>query len=193
MYKRIVANIYVGIEGISILIFIFSLLALGAIIVLWLYLGNYITLSLLLRALSIYMILLVGYVLSTLYIKKALLKWVFIALLMVANIFYVRFFYVADLCILLVPEDFTGNISITMKVDSSKNEIRPLNGVVTFELLNNPRIQTRSNFDVKFTSITIAKGSKDTLVPQRGFQFINGRSIVSKGTHIITGSIIKRK
>ncbi|GEM_PF-5222549 len=170
---------------------VFSLLTLGAIIVLWLYLGNYITLSLLLRALGIYMILLVGYVLSTLYIKKALLEWVFLALLMVTNIFYVRFFYVADLCILLVPEDFTGNISIIMNVDSSKNEIRPLNGVVTFELLNNPSIQTRSNFDVKFTSITIAKGSKDTLVPQRGFQFINGRSIVSKGTHIITGSIIK--
>ena len=96
-------------------------------------------------------------------LNKAVIRSIFIIILIATNVFYLRYTFNIDLSILVVPRDFKGRVQIVTGDAASTKIIRPFNGVVLLNIDASGKINTASALNIKFNRLIIAEKSGDKL------------------------------
>ncbi|ETZ24493.1 hypothetical protein [Pedobacter sp. V48] len=144
---------------------VYILLLVGILTGLYLYVAKFIKGELLMRVLIVYLVVYVIYLLSVrmTILNKAVIRSIFIIILIATNVFYLRYTFNIDLSILVVPKDFKGRVQIVTGDAASIKIIRPFNGVVLLNIDASGKINTASALNIKFNRLIIAEKSGDKL------------------------------
>lgn len=87
-------------------------------------------------------------------------------LITLLNWAYIQFIYRADLFIIVVPQNYTGKISIKMNDPHSLKRINPIDKKVFFEVDPKGRLDICSNYKVPFNSIIVASMVNGQIRPE---------------------------
>jgi hypothetical protein len=73
------------------------------------------------------------------------------------NYGYAQFFYEINVTLLIVPENYKGNISVLLGSLSNNNSIRPLNKTLTIRINKNGTFQTSSKYKIALNTVIVAE------------------------------------
>nr|WP_121273839.1 hypothetical protein [Pedobacter schmidteae] len=159
---------------------------------------DFISLKLFIRSLATYLILF-GFFFFFKYLKnkRDVLRLLPLVLILIFVVFNIRYFYKIDMCILVVPSNYHGKVTLIINDSSSGNKIKPLDGVVLFETNNEGEFRTNSNFDIAFNRIAVAERVNGVISTKHQLQFVNKElkmhdKLSSKSYKIISGKVEKK-
>ncbi len=137
---------------------------LGVLILLSEYFVGFISSKILLRGFVIYFLSLFFYLLVDRFLNKIFfIKIIFIVATIFLSVFYLRYAFITDLAIIVIPKDYKGKIYLTTEDEKSIKTVRQLDGIILIILDNKGVFKTKSKLDLDFTKIAIVEQSKDSL------------------------------
>ncbi|WEK20481.1 MAG: hypothetical protein P0Y49_04930 [Candidatus Pedobacter colombiensis] len=180
-------------------IFFYISAAIGVLILLYELFSRFISFKLFIHGMIAYALFFVLFLMSNhfkiinrIWVKISILLW-----LILTSFFYFRYLYKVDLFVLVVPLGYKGKVELKINNLPSSTKVRPLDGVVFFEIKENGKFSTSSNFDVSFNRIGILERSGGSFLANSKLRFINKNSATKKDSlnriyTIIEGDIIDK-
>lgn len=177
----------------------YLVIIVGITVGIGLYINNFITPKVFIRCLLVYsgsfiIYALIGRIRG---LNKVWPELVLILLLLPVTLFYVKYFYKVDLCVLVVPGDYTGSVILEMNDERSGNFVKPLDGVVVFETNSNGEFKTSSSFDIDFNRIIVTEKFEGIISKNSDLRLVNKDFIVQKTENrkhfTIKGTIVTAK
>lgn len=158
------------------------------------YFLHYISEHVLLRATIIYFLCLCLFFLINIFSNKVAI-WlkiipiiIIIIIITTFSIIYIKYLYTIDVAIIVIPQNYRGEIRLNINDKSSNNKTKPLDGVVLLRTDNKGNFITCSNLSLNFTNIMLAEGLKGKISTNRKLKLINKR--IFKDPLRIVGEIV---
>ncbi|WP_461452020.1 hypothetical protein [Mucilaginibacter sp.] len=143
----------------------YFLTALGFAIVLIEALANYINGRVFLHSLFALGLLAIVNIITSLHqhIKKVLVKLCICIFILFADYTYLTFLYTIDITILVVPENFKGNLTVLFGNKLSRNKIKPCNKILLIATNEKGEFVTSSKYELPLNTIIVAEEKRNKL------------------------------
>lgn len=163
------------------------------------YFYGFIRFELFFRSILIYIILLVLFLIFNRFkiTDRIWFKILIVSFSILSSFFYSRYLYKIDLFVLVVPENYIGNVEIEINNSTSSTKVEPIDGVVFLEIKENGKFSTSSNFNMIFNRIQVLEKVNGLTVLNRHLHFVNKRTFKKRDSlsniyTLIQGNIISK-
>lgn len=178
---------------------VYICIIIGVLISFYEYIYGFIRFELFFRSILIYIILLVLFLIFSRFkiTDRIWIKILIVSLSILSSFFYSRFLYKIDLFVLVVPENYIGNVEIEINSSTSPTKVKPIDGAVFLEIKENGKFSTSSNFNMIFNRIQVLEKVNGSIVVNKQLYFVNDkvskkRDSLNNIYTIIQGNIVRK-
>ncbi len=178
---------------------VYACLIIGVSISLYAFFYEFIRFKLFFRSILIYTVLFILLLMFNRFkmTDRIWSKLMIISFSILFSYFYYGYLYKVDLFVLVIPEDYIGDVEIETNNSTSLTKVKPIDGVVFLEIKKNGKFSTSSNFDIAFNRIQLLESVNGSMVLNRHLHFINKGAIKKRNNAnsiytLIKGNIVNK-